>query len=254
QGWPTRAFVPQDVDVLALSDLHPVSGFTFWFGAHELFPGDPASDTRVWDFSLQRVLWTLDWFRAHEAAGLDPARVYLAGSSLGAIGGMYLLQERPELFAAALLRSGNYDLRSGDYKDTSAFEKLYGSFDLDLPMRAGLGAGLGVLERTNASVMAHLDPARDWPLVRTIDGKADTRVGWRSAVTLYAALRDTWRPSAGYFDERAHAQRGHWSPLERKLVERTCRERLDRPSLCVTRCTLDDDPGDGTRSLGASYG
>src|SRR5262249_30245216 len=101
---------------------------------------------------------------------------------------------------------------------------------------------------------AHLDPARDWPLVRTIDGKADTRVGWRSAVTLYAALRDTWRPSAGYFDERAHAQRGHWSPLERKLVERTCRERLDRPSLCVTRCSLDDDPGDGTRSLGATYG
>ena len=250
QGWPPRALVPQDVDVLALSDLHAVSGYDFWFGEHELFPGEAVPGIHVQDDSLRRVLWTLAWFRAHEAATLDPARVYLAGSSLGAIGGMYLVQERPELFASALLRSGNYDLRAGDMADTTPFERLYGGFDLDLP----LPSGLGVLERTSSPFMAHLDPARDWPLIRTIDGRQDTRVGWRSAVGLYGALRETWRPAVEYFDERAHAQRGHWSGLERKLVERTCLARLDRPSLCFTSCSLDEDAGDGERTDGDTYG
>ena len=250
QGWPTRAMVPADVDVLAPSDLHPVTSFSFWFGAHERFPLAPLDATRVWAYTQQRLLWTLDWMLERRGGALERARVSLAGSSLGATGGMLLLEEAPERFAAALLRSGNYDLRAGDFQDDPVFERLWGDFALDLPVRSGPG----ILERTDARFMARLDPAADWPLIRTLDGRGDQRVGWRSAVGLYAALAETWRPAVSYFDERAHGAIGYWSPLERKLVERTCQVRSDRPSLRFTNCTLDADAGDGTRTSGDAIG
>jgi hypothetical protein len=249
-GWPPRVLVPQDVDVLALSDLHPTTGYTFFFGAHERFPKEPEPGTRVWSFTQERALWTLGWTSARLGPGLDPERVSLAGTSLGAIGGMYLLQERPELFSAALLRNGNYDLLAGDMDDVSTFEKLYGSFALDLPMRSGLP----VLTRTSARTMANLAPAVDWPVIRTINGRADTRVGWASAVSLFAGLAETSRPGVHYFDDRVHQPKGYWSPLEKALVERTCGVHRDRPSLRFSACTLDDDPGDGSRTSGDTIG
>jgi hypothetical protein len=250
QGWPPRGIVPADTDVLALSDLHSITHYTFWFGAHERFPFAPLPDTHVWSYTEDRVQWTLEWARAHLGAGLDPERVSVAGSSLGAIGGMYLVEEHPELFSAALLRNGNYDLAAGDLADTSVFEKLYGPFALDLPMRSGQP----VLARTNARTMALLAPGADWPMIRTINGRQDTRVGWASAVTLYTGLAETWRPSADYFDNRTHSPKGYWSTLERALVKRTCAARRDRPLLCFSACSCDDDPGDGARTSGDTVG
>ena len=249
-GWPPRALVPQDVDVLAPSDLHPTTGYTFFFGAHERFPGQPEGSTRVWCFTQERLLWTLGWMSAHLGGALDAERVSVAGSSLGATGGMYLVEERPDLFSAALLRNGNFDLQAGDLDDIRVFEKLYGRFALDLPMRSGLT----VLERTNARTMANLAPAVDWPVIRTLNGRADTRVGWASAVGLFAGLDETFRPSASYFDDHTHSSKGYWSPLERTLVQRTCQVRRDRPSLRFSACTLDDDAGNGSRTSGDTIG
>ncbi len=250
QGWPPRGIVPADVDVLALSDLHAGTGYTFWFGAHELFPAAPQADTRVWPFTQARVLWTLDWMSARLGAALDPERVSIGGSSLGAIGGMYLLQEAPARFSAALLRNGNYDLLAGDYLDKSVFERLYGSFALDLPTRAGLG----VLERTAARFMANRAPSVDWPPIRAINGRQDTRVGWASAVSMAAGCAQTFRPAALYFDSRTHSPKGYWGALERALVQRTCQTRRDQPILCFTDSTLDDDIGDGARDSGDAIG
>ncbi len=251
QGWPARTLVPADVDVLALSDLHAAPGYSFWFGAHERYPAAPFADTRVWPYTQARILWTLDWLLARRGAALDRERVSIGGSSLGAIGGMYLLEEEPERFSAALLRSGNYDLRAGDLQSTSEFEQLWGPLALDLRLR---GSGLGLLTRTTARAMAQLDPGEDWPVIRTLDGRNDLRVGWRSALDLHAGLAETWRPAVMYFDERTHSGRGTWTALERKLVQRTCQVRRDRPSLRFSACTLDDDPGDGTRGDGSASG
>lgn len=249
QGWPLRNLLPADVDVLALSDLHPPPGFTFWFGTHARFPDAPTADTRVLAFTQARILWTLDWLGARLAT-LDPERVYLAGSSLGATGGMYLVAEAPERFAAAVFRSGNYDLEAGDYSGAEVYESVFGSFALDL----ATPSGLPILTRTNARAMARLDRQLDWPLIRTLDGRWDERVGWASAVALYEGLAETWRPAAHYFDERVHAGTGDWSALERTLVLRTCRVRRDRPSLHFGAFTLDDEAGDGRRTRGDDVG
>lgn len=250
QAWPQRFEIPQDVDSLALSDLMPYTSWSVWFGSHELLPGTPTADTRVWNYTQQRMLWEIDWMTARLGATHDPERVYVVGGSMGAIGGMYLLGERPERFAAALLRNGLYDLEATDYRNPAIFQTLFGSFGLDLRTRAGLP----ILQRTNAVFMAGLEPAREWPVVRTLSGRNDETVGWMSAVGLFEGLARIGRPAVHYFDERTHNPNGHWRALERALLKRTFQTRRDRPSLRFLDCTLDDDPGDGRRTDGDEVG
>lgn len=250
QGWPQRFEVPQDVDILALSDLQNFTSYSFWFGAHEDLPGTPGADARVSNYTQRRVLWTLDWIQARLGAASDPERVYVVGGSMGAIGGMYLLNEAPERFAGAFLRNGLYDLRATDYRNPPAFTALFGAFKRNLPTLDGLP----ILTRTNALDMSRLDLARDWPLVRTINGRNDETVGWSSAVELMDGLAEDLRPAVHYWDEREHTPIGYWRDLERTLLKRTFQLRRDRPIVRFTQCSFDQDPGDGTRTAGDAIG
>lgn len=249
-GWPHRFEVPSDVDLLKPSDLVPYTSWSFWFGAQEDLPGVPGAHTRVWNFTQQRLAWTLDAAAALLGDRHDPERVYVVGGSMGAIGGMGLLSEYPERFAAALLRNGLYDLTATDYRNPGAFERLFGSLSLDLSTRDGLP----ILARTDASFMAAREPARDWPVIRTINGRNDETVGWMSAVRMMRGLAAAARPAVHYFDQRTHNPNGDWQPLERALIGRTCQVRRDRPSLRFDAFSLDDEPGDGTRTDGDLVG
>jgi pimeloyl-ACP methyl ester carboxylesterase len=250
QGWPNRFEVPPDVDILKLSDLVPYTGWSFWYGTHEALPGTPGSDTPVWNFTQQRILWTLDERVAALGAAHDPERVYVAGGSMGALGGMYLVNEYPERFAAAILRNGLFDLEASDYRNPFAFERIFGSFELGLRTLEGLP----ILQRTNASFMAALQPERDWPVLRTLNGRNDETVGWLSAVELFEGLARAGRPAVHYFDERTHNPNGYWRTIERALLARTFQTRRDRPSMRFDECSLDDDPGAGERTDGDEIG
>ena len=249
QAWPQRFEIPQDVDSLAFSDLMPYTSWSMWFGSHELLPGAPTSDTLVWNYTQQRMMWELDWLTDRLGAAHDPERVVVVGGSMGAIGGMYLVGEYPERFAAALLRNGLYDLDATDYRNPAWFQNLFG-FQLGLHTRAGLS----ILDRTRAVFMAGRDPVREWPMLRTINGRNDETVGWMSAVGLFAGLEEIGRPAVHYFDERTHNPNGYWKGLERQLLKRTCQTRRDRPTLRFTGCTLDDEPGNGARDDGDLVG
>ena len=250
QGWPLRFEVPKDVDILALSDLQAFTSFSIWFGAHELLPAAPGATTRVWNYTQQRVLWTLDWLTARLGSAHDPARVYAIGGSMGAIGAMYLLTEAPERFAAVLCRNALYDVLATDFKNPALLQKLWGSFALDLPTHSGLPITL----RTNAVWMSNRDPAVEWPVVRTINGRNDETVGWMSAVGLFEGLSAASRPAVHYFDERTHNPNGYWKGVQPALLARTFQTRRDRPSLRFDGCTLDDDPGNGDRLDGDLVG
>jgi alpha/beta hydrolase family protein len=250
QGWPHRFELPRDVDLLTLHDQQSYTGFSFWYGAHERLPGAPTSDTLVSNYAQRRVLWTLDWMTARLGAAHDAERVYVVGGSMGAVGAMLLAGEAPGRFAAILCRNGLYDLEADDYRNPPLFERLYGSFALNLRTLQGPR----ILERFRARHMANLEPAVDWPVIRTISGRNDETVGWSSSVDLFAGLAEANRPAVHYFDERTHTPLGYWLTLERTLLGRTCKVRRDRPSLRFERCSLDDDPGDGRRTDGDPVG
>jgi len=249
-GWPHRFELPRDVDLLSLNDLQPSTNFSFWYGAHERFPGTPTASTEIWNYTQQRVLWTLDWMTARLGAAHEPERVYVVGGSMGAIGGMLLAGESPARFAAILCRNGLYDLEATDYRNPDIFQRLYGDFALGLRTRSGMP----ILERFRASHMANLDPAEDWPVIRTISGRNDETVGWSSSVELIAGLAAAHRPAVHYFDERTHNPQGYWVDLERTLLARTCQTRRDRPCLRFENGSLDDDVGNGSRTDGDPVG
>jgi len=250
QAWPHRFEVQRDVDILGLSDLQPYTSWSLWFGAQERLPALPTRDTRVWNYTQERILWTLDWIRARLGAQHDPERVYAIGGSMGAVGTMWLAEEAPERFAAVLCRNALFDLNADDYRNPGMVEGIFGKFELGLLTRAGLP----FLERTRANFMASLAPEKDWPVIRTINGRNDETVGWSSAVELFEGLARVYRPAVHYFDERTHNPRGYWVDLERALLARTFATRRDRPCLRFDDCTLDDDPGDGSRTDGDEVG
>ena len=250
QGWPHRFEVQGDVDILALSDLQPYTSWSLWFGAQERLPDAPGPGTRVWNYTQQRIFWTLDWMRARLGTTHDPERVYVVGGSMGAIGAMWLATEAPERFAAVLCRNGLFDLRATDYRNPAGFEAVLGKFELGLLTRDGLP----ILDRTRANFMASLAPAEDWPVIRTVNGRNDETLGWSSAVGLMDGLARTHRPAVHYFDERIHNPLGYWVNLERTLLARTFQTRRDRPCLRFDDCSLDDDPGSGDRYDGDAIG
>jgi hypothetical protein len=250
QGWPQRVEVPKDVDILAVSDLQAFTSFSLWFGAQERLPAAPATNTHVFNYTQQRVLWTVDWLTARLGAAHDPERVYAIGGSMGGIGSMYLATEAPERFAAILCRNGLYDVLATDYKNPTLVQKLFGSFALDLPTRAGIP----ITQRTNAVTMAKREPLVEWPVIRTLNGRNDETVGWMSAVELYRGLAEAERPAVHYFDERTHNPNGYWKGVQTALLTRTFQTRRDRPSLRFDGCTLDDDPGNGQRLDGDLVG
>ena len=250
QGWPARFETPSDVDILRPSDLVPFTGWSFWYGSHPLLPGAATAGTKILNYTQRRVMWTLDERVAALGAAHDPERVYVCGGSMGALGGMYLVGEYPERFAAALLRNGLYDLEATDYRNPYAFERIFGTFDLGLETQSGLS----ILQRTNASFMAAYEPWRDWPVIRTLNGRNDETVGWMSAVELFEGLSRAARPAVHYFDERTHNPNGYWRDLERALLGRTFQTRRDRPSLRFDDCSLDDDAGNGSRTSGDEVG
>jgi hypothetical protein len=249
-SWPHRFELPDDVDLLTLHDVHPYTSFSFWFGAHEALPGQPGASTIVSNYTQRRVLWTLDWIVAELGAEHDPERLYAAGGSMGAIGTMLLTGEIPGRLAAVLCRNGLYDPEMDDYRNPALFERLYGDFALNLATHSGIP----IVQRFQTLHMAARNPQEDWPLIRTISGRNDETVGWRSSVGLMRGLASLHRPAVHYFDERTHTPQGYWAALERTLLARTCRVRRDRPALRFERCTLDDDMGDGTRTSGDPVG
>ena len=250
QGWPHRFELPGDVDLLSLSDDHPYTSHSFWFGTHEMFPDRATPDARVWNYTSRRILWTLDWVARRLGPSHDPERVYAVGGSLGAIGAMLLAGEAPERFAAILCRNGLYDPLASDYRNPALVQRLFGGFALGLRMRSGLP----VVDRMHASFMANRNLGEDWPVIRTISGRNDETVGWMSAVDLFEGLAAAHRPAIHYFDERTHTPRGYWVSLERTLLRRMTTTRRDRPSLRFERLTLDDDPGNGLKTDGDPIG
>ena len=249
-AFPNRQEVPEDLDVLSTDDFFQGTGWSFWFGAHELFPMNPSARTIVKTFTLERLIWTLAWTQDYLGSDHDPERVSVAGGSMGGIGALLLVQEHPEPFAAAFARNGNYDFGADDINNMMLLENLYGDEQLDL----WTDRDLPVYDRTRGEFMAQLDPGRDWPIVRTINGRNDTTSGWSSVPSLIGGMQAARRPAAFYFDQREHVPFGYWTDMESVLLNRTFDQRRDQPILHFGEVGLDDDPGDGDPASGDPIG
>lgn len=249
---------------LALDDELPNRENTFWYGYHENYDVTesqhpvPGSGVVV-DYTLRRVLHTIEW--ARRTFPVDPNRVYTHGYSMAGMGGMLLLLRRPEWFAAQQSLVAKYDFSDlADANPACNFnpggqlrliaDQLWGAVATNLPS----SEGGGVFDRLDAVEWLDTTPGLELPPIMSFVGRMDDIVGWSEKVAFFAAMQRHRQCGQFFWDMRNHIGNttAPWSPMQSSGHLIPWRRDVSFPAL--TRCSADDDPGNGGILDGDSVG
>ncbi|MBI1796986.1 MAG: T9SS type A sorting domain-containing protein [Candidatus Eisenbacteria bacterium] len=238
---------------------------TFWFGYHENYDitstGNlPPLTGHVCDYTMQRVIYTLEW--ARRTLPIDPGRVYVNGASMGGICGVFLAMTRPDLVAAVMVNIARFDFSSEADPNvpTCAFntgsgqrttcDRLWGTVDTDLPT----DDGTLVFNRLNAGFLARQLANRYVPPIIAFNGRNDVIVGWAEKPIFYGVMRDTRAGGQFYWDTRTHwsSETAAWKPMFDYMY--IYRYRSDRSFPALSNCSADNNAGNGMATSGDSVG
>lgn len=227
--------------------------FDWWTGYHE------GSDVRNWGAATPNwkegrifpytqnrlcslVQWVLRRFRC------DPGRSFVAGNSMGGSGAAMLAFRRPELFAWAASRVGvhrphlsptyaeNYSMSYGPPEEHLLFED-----------------GTMVWDYFDDVWFLKQYPWQETPFITVSNGRNDDDIGWKQAVDLARVLQETKRPHLFSWGMNGHRQ-SLMMPLSLQPSVMPLDLRVDLSVPAFTRCSLDQDPGDGDPSQGDPQG
>ncbi|HUK64400.1 MAG TPA: alpha/beta hydrolase-fold protein [Dongiaceae bacterium] len=227
---------------------------TFYYGYHEGYDpyadGNPLPTTGVVrDYTWQRVLYTLDWALA--TFPVDSDRVYARGGSMGGTFALDFGLHDPGRVAAVEALVPKVDM--SNFVDSGLppllFAPMWGDpATTDLPTPEGIG----VYERLRMASLTGLRHTGGVAPLVTLSGRNDTTVGWAEKVPFYAAMETNRLGGVFYWDERTHGGPGDWDPMYDLSQLRRYRRAQSFPAL--SRCSLDDDPGDGDPTHGDLVG
>jgi len=225
--------------------------YDWWTGYHERYWDGPA-DKDAWPqgvvrpYSQQRLLSFLDWMT--ERWEVDLARTHVAGSSMGGSGAPMFAIRHPERIAWAASWVGvHIPLQSPTFR--SSYQNVYGLPEWNVKFEDGTP----VWDYFDDTWYLRKHPQAEIGLIAFSNGKNDGGIGWRQAVEFYRALQETRRPHIFVWGQQGHGQRAVLPiSLSDRLMPLDLRTDQSQPAL--TRCSLDDDPGDGDPQHGAPQG
>jgi hypothetical protein len=227
--------------------------YDWWTGYHEGLDvrnwGTSAPSWRqgrIFPYTQNRlcslVQWAVDRFRC------DPASCFVAGNSMGGSGAAMLAFRRPELFAWAASRVGvhrphlsptyanNYSMSYGPQDERLLFED-----------------GTMVWDYFDDAWYLKQYPWQETPFITLSNGRNDEDIGWKQAVDLAKVLQETKRPHLFSWGMKGHNQNLVMpTSLEPSVMPMALRVDLSLPAF--TRCSLDQEPGDGDPSQGDPQG
>ncbi len=235
--------------ILLSSNQYP---YDWWTGYHEFLYTDREADDWqggvVRPYSSTRLFSFLEWMNTSGRWQLDLSRTYTAGTSMGGSGTLMLAIRYPERISYARSWVGvhrpalspnfksSYSLVYGDQGENIKFEDgtpVWDYYDDVWYLQNNMNAEIGFLSFSN--------------------GKNDSAIGWQQAVDFVNCLQETRRPHLFIFGQGGHSQRtvlpGNNSEREMMIDVRT-----DQSLPAFTRCSLDDDPGNGDPLDGDSAG
>jgi hypothetical protein len=257
--------MPGEWDLTMDDYLDTPDANTFWFGYNDHYDitsaanGVPAAG-RVHDYTMQRVIFTLEW--ARRSFPIDPGRVYVNGSSMGGICGVFLAMNRPDLIAAVMVNVPRFDFSSesdpnvpscafncgGEQRATC--DRLWGAVGTGLLMEDGSRA----YDRLNAGTLARGLATRYVPPIIAFNGRADYTVGWAEKIPFYRTMQETRAGGTFFWDTHGHTNNwaAAWAPMidYRYLY----RYRSDRSFPALSNCSADNHPGNGASCDGDSVG
>jgi hypothetical protein len=134
----------------------------------------------------------------------------------------------------------------------SSYEMVLGKVDWRIPHEDGLPA----FDQLDGARWLRDNVAADTPFLAYSNGKNDGAIGWRQAVEFTRALQETLRPHIFVWGEEGHGQRAYFPTAAGggDNVREGLDIRLDEALPAFTRCSLDDDLGDGDPERGAPAG
>ncbi|HVR85342.1 MAG TPA: prolyl oligopeptidase family serine peptidase [Planctomycetota bacterium] len=223
--------------------------YDWWTGYHEcLGTWKCWRDGVVRDYTQTRLISFLDW--AATQWKIDRARVFTAGNSMGGSGSPSVALRRSDRIAWCVSWVGVH--RPADSPQfTSSYERVFGDTAWKLPFQDRKSSAFDYFDD---AAYVRRDPGRETPLIVFSNGKNDGAIGWAQAREFWAALQETHRPHVFRWGLGGHGQRALLpgpDPAERELGVDV---RLDRTLPAFTRCSLDQDPGDGDPKNGAQEG
>lgn len=225
--------------------------YDWWTGYHQrYFDGEPKKETWqrgvVRPYSQTRMLSFLDWVATKW--DVDPARTYVAGSSMGGSGSPMLAIRYPERIAWAVSWVGIHDPgRSPHFK--GSYAGVYGEPDWGIRFEDGTP----VWDYYNDAWYLRKHPGREIGFITFSNGKNDGGIGWGQAVDFYRALQETHRPHVFVWGRSGHGQR---ATMPVSLGERVLPidVRTDQTLPALSACSLDDRPGGGDPADGDPKG
>jgi pimeloyl-ACP methyl ester carboxylesterase len=223
--------------------------YDWWTGHHEAFwetrgQRDEQKEARwkqgkVYPYTARRLLSFLDW--AATAYPLDLARVGVGGNSMGGSGAPMLALRYPERFAWCVSWVGVHNPNNTpQYK--GGYESAWGRQAWALPFENGVN----VWDHYNDPLYLRQHAAQDVGLIVFANGKNDLGIGWEQALAFFRALQETRQPHVFVWGLADHGQRAQLPAGggERVLPINVA---ANRSLPAFSRCSLDDDPGTGTR-------
>jgi dienelactone hydrolase len=223
--------------------------YDWWTGYHENW-GTWKSwrEGVVRDYTQARLMSFLDW--ASTQWKIDSTRVFSAGSSMGGSGSPNVALRRADRVAWCVSWVGVHRPAESP-QFASSYERVYGMTEWRLLYQ---DRKTRAFEYFDDAAFVRADPGRETPLIVFANGKNDAGIGWPQAHEFWKALQETRRPHVFRWGQGGHGQRALLpgeDPGERELGVDV---RLDRTLPAFTRCSLDDNPGDGDPEIGARTG
>jgi pimeloyl-ACP methyl ester carboxylesterase len=225
--------------------------YDWWTGYHERYWDGPAKQ-EAWEqgvvrpYTQRRLLSMLDWVATQW--DVDLARTHVAGNSMGGSGAPMFAIRHPERIAWATSWVGVH-IPHQSPTFASSYTNVYGRPDWNVAFEDGTP----VWDYFNDAWYLRKHPQAEIGLICFSNGKNDGGIGWAQAVEFHRALQETRRPHLFVWGQRGHGQRAQ---LPVSLSDRymPLDLRTDQSQPAFTRCSLDQDPGDGEPSSGDAEG
>lgn len=250
--------------ILGLDDWLPNGQNTFWYGYADAYDitsaATPAlTSGTVVDYTLRRVNYTLDW--ALRTFPIDSTRVYAFGYSMGGAGSVLMGTHLGDRFAATMSVVGKSDYSFDADPDTTCWfnpngglrklaNAMWGTLAANLPA----SEGGHIYEQLDAGWLAEHAPQREFAPMWLYAGKLDVTMGWGENAPFWETMQQTGRGSAFYWEMRHHNETypAIWSPTQDP--RRMYRYELDQSYPAPSRCSFDQEPGNGIATNGDSTG
>lgn len=238
---------------------------TYWYG---YAPGyDFLSSTNpypatgeVVDYTNRRVLHTIRWWR--RTFDFDTTSHYAFGYSLGGTYSMHLGLAHPELITAVMSSVGKVDFSFESDPDPLS------AFNPGMPYRVSLCRMWGTTASnlpTSEGPPIYTVMNDDSPLARgeregaaflvNFSGRHDNTVGWAEKMRYFAAKEAHRQGGIELWDNRDHAAMAYPGAMGPMLDLRYLyRFSSDLSWPAFSRCSKNDDAGDGTAASGDSVG